>query len=678
MRFIRLTPGWAIATVGLLLALLITTTIVALLGTSKQKSAAESLETASLYAGALADARADFISANASMAAVGLNAAVAASESKSDVDYLLSYSQALGRTHENLAQARTIALSQGRDTDVALVDGFIARVGSYDQGIQSIVATYLTEGVEKAVQAQDEVAASALELVDDLKAAVDREQALVSAQRASAVETSDRSFRVQLILGAFALVAATAAGGTIVVGTRRLVHNIEQRKQAEGRIKYLAYHDPLTDLPNRALLEDRLATALAQARGKNRMLALLSLDLDRFKRINDTIGRPLGDRVLQGIAERLTGIVREADTVARVGCDEFTILLSEVSRVQDAVDVADAVLEALKEPLTIEGREVHTSISMGVAIYPSDGEEVDTLLRNAAIAMYRTKERGGDSYQLYAPTMDGAVADPLALESELRRALERDEFVLYYQPQVSIADWQIVGVEALIRWRHPDRGLVLPLSFIPMAEETGLIVSLGEWVLHTACAQAKAWQEAGLPPVRMAVNISGRQFQLQSLVEVVGQVLRETALDPRCLQLEITESVAVQDVDFTSKMLGELREMGIQVAIDDFGSGHSSLNYLKRLPIDHVKIDHYFVRDVAADPNDAAIVRSIVAMAHDLNLKVVAEGVETEQQLAFLREWRCDIAQGFLFSEPLPAGAVQQIIERGARVPAIVSRRRPA
>ena len=286
---------------------------------------------------------------------------------------------------------------------------------------------------------------------------------------------------------------------TLVVRTRQLEQNIEHRKQAERRIRHLAYHDALTDLPNRTLLEDRLAAALAQAHRKSRMLALLYLDLDRFKRVNDTIGHTLGDRVLQSVAERLSAIVREADTVARVGGDEFTILLPEVSRVQDAVDVANRVLEGLKEPLTIEGRDLHTTISMGVAIYPSDAEEAETLLRNAAVAMYRTKERGGDNYQLYTAAMNGAVADPLALESELRRALEREEFVLYYQPQVSIADWQIVGVEALIRWRHPEHGLVLPGSFIPMAEETGLIVSLGEWVLRTACAQAKAWQEAGFP-----------------------------------------------------------------------------------------------------------------------------------------------------------------------------------
>ena len=673
MRLVRSARGFAAAAVGLMLALLIGTTAVALLGAREQKSSAKSLEAASLYAGALENARSDFTSANAAMAAVGLNAALAASESKSDIDYLLSYSQAVNLTREDLAQARTIALSDGRETDVALVDELTARVRSYDQGVQSIVALSLTEGLEKALQGQDELAASALAFLDDLKLAVDREQALLSVERASAVDTSDRSFRTQLILGSFALVAAVGAGAALVVRTRQMELNIEQRRQAEGRIRHLAYHDALTDLPNRTLLEDRLATALAQARRKGRMLALLYLDLDRFKRVNDTIGHALGDQVLQSVAERLTATVREADTVARVGGDEFTILLPEISQVQEAVDVASRVHNGLGPPLLIDNRELHTTVSMGIAVYPTDAEEADTLIRNAGIAMFRAKEQGGDNSQLYTSAMRGPVADPLALETELRRALEREELVLYYQPQVSIADGQIVGVEALVRWQHPERGLVLPAEFIPMAEETGLIISLGEWVLRTACAQARVWQEAGLPPIRMAVNISGRHFQLRSLVEAVGQVLRHTGLDPHCLQLEITESVAMQDVDFTATMLSDLREMGVQVAIDDFGNGHSSLNYLKRLPADEVKIDQYFVRDVATDSNDAAIVGSIVAMAHELNLKVVAEGVETEQQLAFLRDRRCDVAQGALFSEPAPAGVVEQIIAHGTHVPLIAS-----
>jgi EAL domain-containing protein (putative c-di-GMP-specific phosphodiesterase class I) len=381
---------------------------------------------------------------------------------------------------------------------------------------------------------------------------------------------------------------------------------------------------------------------------------------------------------LQSIAERLSAIVRQTDTVARVGGDEFTILLPEISSVQDAVDAADRALDSLRQPLSIEQRELHTTTSMGIAVYPDDAEEADTLFRNAAIAMYRAKDRGRDNYQLYTPAMNAPIADPLALESELRRALERGEFVVYYQPQVDISSQRIVGVEALVRWQHPSRGLLLPADFIPMAEESGLIVPLGDWVLRAACAQAKTWQEAGLPAIRVAVNLSARQFQQQDLVEAIGQALKDSDLSPHYLQLEITESVAMHDMDFTIITLGRLREMGVQIAIDDFGSGHSSLNYLKRLPIDDVKIDQSFVRDLAVDPSDAAIVGSIVAMTHDLKLKVVAEGVETEEQLAFLKKRRCDVVQGFLFSKPMPADALEDMIRRDPRLQVMASGHRSA
>jgi diguanylate cyclase (GGDEF)-like protein len=664
MHLIKSTPGWAIATVGILLALLIGITVVSLFATREQKSATESLEAASLYANALEAARTDFVSAGAAMAAVGMNAAVAAG-SKSDVDYLTTYSQALDRTHQDLAQARAIALSRGRNTDVVLVDKFIARVTSYDQGVQSLIAVYLTQGVDKAVQAQDEQGAAAYELLDDLKLAIDREQARLSAERASTVETSDRAFLTQLILGAFALAVAAAAGGMLIVRARQLVLNVEQRKRAEERIRHLAYHDALTDLPNRSLLEDRLTTALAQAHRKSRMLALLYLDLDRFKRVNDTLGHSLGDHILQSVAERLTSIVREADTVARVGGDEFTILLPEISQAQDAIDVADRILRELRRPVMVDHRELPATTSMGIAFYPDDAEEADTLLRNADIAMYRAKEQGRDNYQLYTAAMNARIAERFAVENDLRRALDRNEFVVYYQPQVDLSSQQIVGVEALVRWEHPTRGLMLPADFIPVAEESGLIVPLGEWVLRTACAQAKAWQEAGLPPIRLAVNLSGRQFQQRNLSEMVERALNETSLEPRYLQLEITETVVMHDMDFTIATLNNLKAMGIQIAIDDFGCGHSSLNYLKRLPIDDVKIDRSFVHDLATDPSDAAIVGSVVAMTRELNLNVVAEGVETEEQLAFLKERQCDVVQGFLFSRPVPPDAVEKIIASG-------------
>jgi diguanylate cyclase (GGDEF)-like protein len=668
MRLIRSAPGWAIATVGLLLALLIGTTIVALLATREEKSRLESLEATSLYASALETARAEFLAANGDMAAVAATG---------DQTLLLTYENDVGLARKHLGQAREIALSEGRQTDVVFVDDLIRRVDSYNQAIRDALTLFLAGDEEASTRNQNELSVTATRLAEDLRVAVEREQALVSAERASAAETSDRSFLTQAILGAFALAAATGAGGTLIVKARQLTQNIEKRKRAEEKIKHLAYHDALTGLPNRNLLENRLATALTQAHRKSHMLALLYLDLDRFKRVNDGVGRAFGDQVLQRVAERLTSIVRQAGTIARVGGDEFAVLLPEISRAEDAAQVAERILEGLRPPLVLGGSQVHPTTSMGIAFYPNDAEEPDTLLRNADIAMYNAKEQGRDNYQLYSLGMRALNPDPLTLESDLRCALERDQFVVYYQPQVCVADSQIVGVEALVRWQHPDRGLMLPTEFIPVAEESGLIVPLGEWVLRTACAQASAWHEAGLSPIRVAVNLSARQFQQRDLVEVVGRVLKDTGLDPRFLQLEITESVAMHDIDFTSRVLVNLKDMGIQIAIDDFGTGHSSLNYLRRLPIDDVKIDQSFVRDVITDPNDAAIVGSIVAMTHELNLKLVAEGVETEEQLDFLKDRRCDVVQGFLFSKPMPADAVEQIIARGTDLQAMASGHKP-
>jgi EAL domain-containing protein (putative c-di-GMP-specific phosphodiesterase class I) len=315
----------------------------------------------------------------------------------------------------------------------------------------------------------------------------------------------------------------------------------------------------------------------------------------------------------------------------------------------------------------LHGQEFLVTTSIGIALYPSDGDDAESLLRNADTAMYRAKEHGRDNYQLYTPAMNARIVERLALESNLRRGLERGEFEVYYQPQVNVRTEQVVGVEALVRWHHPERGLVLPAEFIPVAEETGMIVPLGEWVLRTACAQNKAWQEAGLPPMRVAVNLSARQFQQRSLTDIVAQVLEETGLSPHLLELEVTESVAMQDLDFTITMLRNLREMGVQIAIDDFGTGYSSLAYLKRFPIDAVKIDRSFVCDLMVDPNDAAIVTTVITMAHSLELSVIAEGVETEAQLAFLNQQQCDEMQGFLFSKPVPAGVLEKIVRTDGR-----------
>ena len=435
-----------------------------------------------------------------------------------------------------------------------------------------------------------------------------------------------------------------------------------------GTLAYLAYHDALTDLPNRTLLKDRLTLALAQARRNEQMLAVMFLDLDQFKVVNDTAGHVEGDKLLQSVSQQLNSVLREGDTVARVGGDEFILLLPKIEQLADATEIAERVLTAVGRTRVIVGHEFNISTSIGITLFPTDGDDAETLLTNADIAMYQAKEQGKNNFQFFTPVMNTRIQNRLALENDLRHGLERGEFVVYYQPQLNISTGQIVGVEALVRWQHPERGLVLPMEFIPVAEETGLIVPLGEWVLHAACAQIRSWQEAGLPPLRVAVNLSAREFQQGNLIEAVAGVLEETGLAPEFLQLEITEGVSIQDVDFTIKVMGELKEMGVQIAIDDFGTGYSALSYLRRFPIDVVKIDRSFVCDLTIDSTDAEIATTIIVMAHNLGLEVIAEGVETEEQLAFLKQRRCDEMQGYLFSKPVPAEKLEEILVQGKRL----------
>ena len=435
-----------------------------------------------------------------------------------------------------------------------------------------------------------------------------------------------------------------------------------------GTLAYLAYHDALTDLPNRTLLKDRLTLALAQARRNEQMLAVMFLDLDQFKVVNDTAGHVEGDKLLQSVSQQLNSVLREGDTVARVGGDEFILLLPKIEQLADATEIAERVLTAVGRTRVIVGHEFNISTSIGITLFPTDGDDAETLLTNADIAMYQAKELGKNNFQFFTPAMNTRIQNRLALENDLRHGLERGEFVVYYQPQLNISTGQIVGVEALVRWQHPERGLVLPMEFIPVAEETGLIVPLGEWVLHAACAQIRSWQEAGLPPLRVAVNLSAREFQQGNMIETVAGVLEETGLAPKFLQLEITEGISIQDVDFTIKVLGELKEMGVQIAIDDFGTGYSALSYLSRFPIDVVKIDRSFVCDLTIDATDAEIATTIIVMAHNLGLEVIAEGVETEEQLAFLKQRRCDEMQGYLFSKPVPAEKLEEILVQGKRL----------
>ncbi len=440
---------------------------------------------------------------------------------------------------------------------------------------------------------------------------------------------------------------------------------VNRRRRAEESANYLAYHDSLTGLPNRALLMDRLALALAQARRSGQMLAVMFLDLDRFKVVNDTLGHAEGDGLVRSVGARLAALLREGDTVARVGGDEFTLLVSGIPGAEGAAEVAERVLADLRRPQVLRGQEFLITVSIGIALYPDDGEDAETLLRNADIAMYRAKEQGRDSYQLFTPAMNARIMERLAWERGLRRALELGEFVVHYQPMANMDTGRIVGVEALVRWQHPERGLIPPGDFIPLAEETGFIVPLGEWVLRTACAQNKAWQQAGLPPVRVAVNLSARQFHL-GLVDCVSRVLAETGLEARFLDLEITEGTAMRDPEVTVEVLHQFGEMGIRVSIDDFGSGYSSLSSLKNFPLQSLKIDRGFVRDLASDSNDAAITSAIIAMAHSLKLDVTAEGVETEEQMAFLRQRHCDDFQGFLLARPMPAAALAKMLAREA------------
>ncbi|MGH8644162.1 MAG: EAL domain-containing protein [Gammaproteobacteria bacterium] len=431
--------------------------------------------------------------------------------------------------------------------------------------------------------------------------------------------------------------------------------DITERKQAEERLTYLAQYDTLTGLPNRHLFRDRLMGALSRAKRDEKMVALMFMDLDRFKEINDTLAHITGDRVLQGVAKRLNHSIRAVDTLARIGGDEFTIILDGITHMEQVSRPLQKVHDTFSLPILVDDREIYMSASIGIAIYPTHGQGIDELLRYADIAMYQAKQEGCNTHQFYTPAIHAKTTERVTLEGQLRRALEREEFSLHYQPQLEIHTAQVIGTEALVRWRNATLGQVPPNQFIPLAEETGLIVRIGEWVLRTACAQNKAWQANGLPPVVLAVNISARQFREKTLLKMIEELLEETGLAPHYLDLEITEGTIMHGGEENITALESLSLMGIQLAVDDFGTGYSSLNYLKRFPVHKLKIDQTFVRDITNDPNDAAIVSAIIALAKNLKLKVIAEGVETKEQLAFLQSLNCDEYQGYYFSRPVPA-----------------------
>ena len=430
--------------------------------------------------------------------------------------------------------------------------------------------------------------------------------------------------------------------------------DISERMQIQQRLDHLAHHDMLTDLPNRRLLLDRLQRAMTRATRRHRRMAVLFLDLDRFKQINDTLGHGAGDRLLCAVASRLTGCLRREDTVARLGGDEFAVLLEDLEHAEDVAPILEKLVSAMQRPFALDGHEFFLTFSIGISIYPDDGELADVLLRNADTAMYRAKEGGRNGYRFYTADMNARAFERLELESKLRRALEREEFVLHYQPKLDLRSGCVVGIEALLRWQHPERGLLPPAEFIPTLEDTGMIVPVGRWVLHEACRQARIWRLAGLPPLEVAVNISTHQFRQDDMYALVKEALAIYCMPPGELELEITESALMNHIGPAAESIRRLKERGVKVSIDDFGTGYSSLAYLKRFAIDSLKIDRTFVRDICDDKDDAAIVAAIVAMAQRLHLKVVAEGVETKGQLAFLREQGCDQMQGYLLARPMP------------------------
>ncbi len=445
--------------------------------------------------------------------------------------------------------------------------------------------------------------------------------------------------------------------------------DISERRSHAERIAHQANHDALTGLPNRSLLNDRIAQALAQARRSEQHVAVLFLDLDGFKFVNDSYGHSFGDALLRTVAARLGVVVRETDTIARLGGDEFVILLPALLRSDDAVQVAAKVLDAFKVQISQDGRDLHLSASIGISLFPQDGDSCDLLLQHADVAMYRAKANGRNGYQSYSNEMGAQAQARVELEGALRTALERDQLELHYQPQVDRKDGRIVGVEALLRWHHPTLGMVSPARFIPLAEETGLIIPIGEWVLRTACAQAQAWQQAGHGGLTVAVNMSAKQFQQQDVPLLVREVLSQTGLPAQCLELELTESALMHDTDATVETMRQIKRLGVRLALDDFGTGYSSLSYLKRFPIDVLKIDQSFTFEVTSDDGAASITRAIIAMARSLNMTTVAEGVETKEQLDFLGALGCDVMQGFHISRPLPVGQLTALLGEALALP---------
>jgi diguanylate cyclase (GGDEF)-like protein len=475
------------------------------------------------------------------------------------------------------------------------------------------------------------------------------------------------------VLGTFAMYSQTAREPTgaemhLVDVATHIAGIAIERKQAEDRIHFMANHDALTGLPNRTLLKDRLTQAVLYAKRYDRWATVVFLDLDNFKYVNDSLGHTVGDELLKIVAERMVSCVRATDTVVRLGGDEFVILFFDQPK---SADIISATLQKIRatiaEPIRVEGHDLAVTCSIGLANFPNDGTDADALLANADAAMYRAKEMGRDNFQFYTPELNTKVHEKFLLQKELRNAILRSEFVVHYQPQVDLRTGRIFAVEALIRWQHPTQGMVAPIKFIPMAEETGLIVPIGDWVLLAACRQNKAWQDAGLPPMTICVNVSARQFKERNWVGRVAGALRESGLDAKYLELELTESLIMQDVDQAVATMRELQILGVQLSVDDFGTGYSSLAALKNFPVARLKIDKSFISDILNNENDRAVASAVISLGQKLNLRVIAEGVETEDQVTFLRANNCDEMQGYHFSKPITAAGIEELLAARAQ-----------
>ena len=479
-----------------------------------------------------------------------------------------------------------------------------------------------------------------------------RERKIREAETSKAA-SDDQMIRLQQVNAR--LVTATIEAKTLA----------EQVQAAKDQLDHLAHHDMLTDLPNRVLLQDRLGQAIDLASRQGKQLAVMFMDLDRFKHINDSLGHVVGDHLLQSVAQRLVGCVRHSDTVSRQGGDEFVLLLPYIEHAEDAALSAQKIIAMLAPPHRIDAHDLHISISIGISIYPDDGKDAETLLTSADIAMFHAKESGRNNYKFFEKEMTAQAVERQFIESGLRRALARQEFLLHYQPKINLCSGAIVGVEALIRWQHPERGLLLPAEFVPIAEDCGLILPIGRWVLREACLQARAWQDAGLPPITIAVNTSALEFRARDFLKDMRAILEETRLEPRYLVLELTESVLMRDAESTDAVLHALAYLGVKLAVDDFGTGYSSLSYLSKFPIDTLKIDQSFINRMGSSPNDASIVRAMISLGKNLKQRVLAEGIETQEQNAFLLAQQCDEGQGDYFSHPVVAMEIARLLTNG-------------